>query len=96
MREIRLMNEYSVDFPIWDEHGLVDPADYPLSTELTADLRAWAATFNDRFEPFDGWDDPGIAAEQLTRGPALRDRLQAALGPDCRIALHQWQDDTEG
>ncbi len=91
MREIRLMNEYSVDFPIWDEDGLVDAAGFPVGPQLGAELREWAAIFDAHFDPFEGWDDPAVASLHHARGPALRDRLQTELGPGCHVVLDQWE-----
>jgi hypothetical protein len=56
---IRLMNEYSVTIPLWDDEGQTDGNELGLSDALRADLtsfaRRWEATipvetFDDRFD----------------------------------------------
>ncbi|WP_019144971.1 hypothetical protein [Aeromicrobium massiliense] len=71
--EVRVMNEYGVDFPLWGSDGDIgpdDPEDAGLSPELTADLHAFAA----RWEAHLGPDASDDRFDRFPVLPALVDR----------------------
>ncbi|MEL7975363.1 hypothetical protein AAG589_05820 [Isoptericola sp. F-RaC21] len=91
---VRLMNEYSVDWPLWakaGDDGLPASLDDAIDDALAGRLRAWAATFQEHFDPFDGWDDPRVAATHRAEGEALRDALGAALPEPWIVELDYWE-----
>ncbi|WP_181439714.1 hypothetical protein [Curtobacterium sp. MCBD17_028] len=47
--EYRLMNEYTVDWPIWRDDGGAPEGEPELSQRLAAQVRDWAATFNELY-----------------------------------------------
>ncbi|MFI2103543.1 hypothetical protein ACH436_09635 [Isoptericola sp. NPDC019693] len=90
---VRLMNEYTVKWPIWVG---TDPARKAVVAEavddaLTARLRAWADVFNAHYSYEHGWDDPHVAAAHRTEGEALRDALAAVLPEPWHVELHYWE-----
>lgn len=60
-RVIRMLPEYSVDYPLWEAGGPkspFDPGDLGLSEELDGALLDWAAHFHRHFHHDRGWDTP--------------------------------------
>ncbi|WP_308199817.1 alpha/beta fold hydrolase [Isoptericola croceus] len=87
--EVKLMNEYSCDWPLWS--GLPARIEDGLDDALRTRLRAWAATFQEHLDPFDGWDDAAVATEHRTEGERLRAALQAALPWPWTVQLDAWE-----
>ena len=78
---LRLMNEYSVDMPLWDDTGHVGDDGLDLSDELRADLAAfaerWEAAVPD--EVFDDrWDGVPVMARLVSARYAVRRLLDPA------------------
>ena len=86
--EIRFMWEYGVTVPLWDDEGLMDEDEVPISAVLRADLEAWSDRL-DRSIPPEVHDDrfdhrpvvrslvgAGRAARRLVR-PARRRAREA-------------------
>lgn len=95
---VELSNEYGCRFPLWAhdangdgpffEESLVSPA-------LAAKLRAWAAHFDQYYDPEDGWQtsEAGVRAHRET-GFALERELRAELGPGIEITVSFWETDS--
>jgi hypothetical protein len=90
-QQVRLMNEYTVDLPLWGEEGLQDPESWPLSDDLLERLRAWAAGFNEHFDHEHGWDDPSRASGHAAAGRTLRDEVADELGDRYNVILRHWE-----
>jgi len=93
---VKLMNDYSVDWPVWthfdpDADAAVDAA---VDEALAERLRAWVDVFNEHYHHERGWDDPRVAADHRAEGEALRDALAAVLPDPLRVRLDYWE--TEG
>ena len=80
--EYRLMNDYSVGWPFWATDGLCDDGDPQLPTSLAAELRAWAATFNQEFDYMTGWPTATLADEHEREGRRLYEEVERALPND--------------
>ena len=85
---IRLMNEYTVRWPIWPDAAVVAEA---VDDALAARLRAWAAVFNEHYDHEHGWDAREVAAAHRAEGEALRDALTAALPEPWHVELDYWE-----
>lgn len=76
--EVRVMNDYGVEFPLWGSDGDIgpdDPEDAGLSPELTADLHAFAARWEAHISPEstdDRWDGIPVVRSVVERARALR------------------------
>lgn len=92
--EIRLMNDYSLDWPLWP--ALPARVEDRLDDTLRARIRAWADVFQEHYEAGDGWDDIAVAAEHRTEGERLRDALQAALPWPWTVRLDAWEHRAAG
>jgi len=90
--EVRLMNEYSCAWPVWDTADELDPVvEERIEAELGDRLRAWAATFEEHYDPFTGWDSTGVAAAHRAEGEVLRDALQAVLPEPWTVRWDAWE-----
>ena len=89
--ELRLVNEYESDWPIWELGGGTSPDDDAFTTltpQLRADLHAWAGYFLDNYDHLHGWRNS--YAEFHEEGRRLRAELQRQLGPTYEVALSEW------
>ena len=84
VRRIELVNEYGVDFPVWDdEEGLLDPDDLDLTPALVADLRQFAALWQAGI-PAEVYDDRFDGVPVLDALVRARHRLMRRLDPSRR------------
>lgn len=88
---IRLMNEYSIDWPLWVSDGPAGEGDLPVTAPLAAELKAWARTFNDHYDWQHGWDDPKRFEGHAREAERLQRALQADLGDAYEVALQLWE-----
>lgn len=88
---VRLMNDYGASWPLWRRDGLSDESEWPISTELTKRLKAWAAQFDTHFHYERGWDDPVRCREHLSEGRELHRRLSEELGPSFEVTIDLWE-----
>jgi hypothetical protein len=88
---VRLMNEYSVAWPLWVAGGPAGDGDLPVSAHLTERLRAWARHFDEHFHWEHGWDDDAHPVEHAREALRLRRALQDDLGPGFRVVLDLWE-----
>lgn len=90
---VRLMPEYSVDFPLWESGGeryLLAPGDLPLSKDLERDLEEWAGFFNRHFRHDLGWDQPDAGADWGRWGDRLAAALRAELAGIAEVTTDFW------
>lgn len=92
---VRLMNEYSVAWPLWNLDGFAEEGTLPVSPALAARLRAWAAFFEDHFHWETGWDGAGRGAPHAAEGRELRRLLVDELGPGYDVTLSLWETGTD-
>ncbi|WP_407319087.1 alpha/beta fold hydrolase [Isoptericola halotolerans] len=92
--EVRLMNDYSAGWPLWS--SLPTRIENGVDDALRTRLRTWATTFQEHFDPFDGWDDAAVAGDHRAEGEQLRDALQAALPWPWTVRLEAWEHRAEG
>jgi enoyl-CoA hydratase/carnithine racemase len=92
-RVIRLMPEYSVDFPLWESGGeryLLEPGDLPLSKDLERDLGQWAGFFNRHFDHEQGWNRPDGGADWGRWGDRLAAALRIELAGIAEVTADFW------
>ncbi|UNX53438.1 hypothetical protein MF406_10525 [Georgenia sp. TF02-10] len=88
------MNDYSVDWPLWDGRGgPMEPDDLPLSEGLRADLRAWAERFNADFDYERGWPDSSQLERHRRDAEELLCRLRVEV-PTQEFTLQLWEEST--
>lgn len=83
--KVRLMNEYSVTLPLWDDEGLMDGDELELSDALRADLESfasrWEASISD--EAFDDrWDGVPVMRWLVSARHSLQRMLNPAAQRD--------------
>lgn len=88
---VRLMNEYSVSWPLWTAEGPADRDEIPVSPALAARLCRWAEHFDRHYHWETGWDDPARSAPHAAEAETLRGLLEAELGADYAVALELWE-----
>jgi hypothetical protein len=88
---VKLMNEYTVAWPIWMSGGLADRGSLDLSDGLAARISEWARVFNDHFDPETGWDSSDLRARHATDAQALRRSLREELGDRYDVTLDLWE-----
>ncbi|WIB78695.1 hypothetical protein DEJ28_06250 [Curtobacterium sp. MCPF17_002] len=55
------MNEYSVDWPLWDEEGLCPEGTPSFSPRLASEILAWARDFTENYSIEAGWPTEAAA-----------------------------------
>lgn len=84
------MNDYSAQWPLWAEDGMIGPDDLGLSPPLAADLKAWQELFDADFHWETGWRTPAAQERHAREAAALVRRLRAEVGPDVEVELDTW------
>lgn len=87
---IRLMNDYTVDRPLWSDLGLSDDGQPALPQALEVELRAWAADFNAHFSWDTGWPSAQMEHDHRAEGERLFAALRVAL-PDEHVTFSYWE-----
>jgi len=90
---VRLMNEYSVRWPLWGKpNGYeYEIGDLPISPELTQAIQAWAAGFLEQFDEHRGWPTATQAEAHFDEGHRLAAELQGELGESYLVNLDLWE-----
>ncbi|MBO3085097.1 hypothetical protein [Cellulomonas fengjieae] len=88
---VRLMNEYTVDWPLWVSDGPAQEGDVPIDEPLATELKTWARVFNEHYDWKRGWDDPAVAEGHAQEAVRLRGALQDALGRGYDVVLELWE-----
>jgi hypothetical protein len=87
---VKLMSDYTLHDPLWDDEGVTDAAALRLSPALESDIRAWQEHFETHFAPEVGWDSERSSRWYEERSHSLRDRLQRELGDNFAVTLDLW------
>lgn len=87
---LRLMNDYTVSWPLWAPDGLFDDGEPQVPASLANALRDWAAVFNENYDYLRGWPTSIIAIEHQREGQRLHHELQRAR-PGDTITLEYWE-----
>lgn len=90
---LKLMNEYTIEWPLWDRSGPCERGDPPVPADLECRLLDWAREFNDHFDWETGWDDPALREPHAQTGRQLYDELVAFLGENYDVDLNLWECD---
>jgi len=86
-RVVRLSCEHFADWPLWDDDGGNDAADWPQLDARTVDaLQAWVAHWNRHFDGERGWDT-GTWRHHAAEGQRLRALLSQRLGAGWQVQL---------
>lgn len=100
---LKLMNEYSVDWPIWTSDIGKNEYQQHLTPRLQDRLAAWAANFNANFhtclfqpDGWEGWQTEEQEKEHWREGRDLEQQLQEQLSEgdpsvDWVVYLHLWE-----
>lgn len=89
----KLMNDYGADWPFWggiEGFGLCADDDPVLPSDLTEELRAWAAEFNRLFDYRYGWRNEATAYAHQIEGDRLYRAVCAAL-PNDTVTFDCWE-----
>jgi hypothetical protein len=78
----RLMNDYSVDWPLWGDEELMPYGKPELPPRLVAEIRAWADEFEEFCLPMEGWPDAKTGRLHWEEGERLAAAIRRELGPD--------------
>lgn len=88
---VRLMNEYTIEWPLWVPDGPTREGDLPVSEAVAREIKAWARTFNEHYDWESGWDDQEIAEGHVREASRLEAALAADLGDEYEVALELWE-----
>ncbi|MGP5690994.1 hypothetical protein ACTXOY_01230 [Corynebacterium variabile] len=107
---IKMMNEYSVDWPFWNPAGRNPDLDLPyllsdmddplphLPDDLAAQVRSWTRQFAENYERNFRWPSQEMARAHEEEGRRLHAEVTAALPVDT-VVLDYWEtgyaDDAE-
>lgn len=86
-----LMNEYTVDWPFWDEDGHCREGTPNLSPKLVAEVRAWASEFNTSYDVEAGWPTESAARSHERQGHRLLRLVAGELSTDDDVVLDYWE-----
>lgn len=92
---IRLSNAYSAFIPLWDDYGMIE-SETKLPEDLRTQLYAWSDTFDDLYDPDNGWPNLEICKREYLEGLALKDALQAFYGPEVTVEFKFWERNVQG
>lgn len=93
IRALRVMNDYGVRLPIWafnDEEGLFLPRDLFVDP-LHSELLAWAAEFDNGFDPISGWGTVEELERHCKTGKALASAVRDVLPQDIPVTCDIWE-----
>lgn len=92
MTQVKLMNEYGVDFPLWVDGFSAGEAPFAdLPDDLRDRLRAWARGFDENFNAFEGWGSSESREAHVREAQLLLAAVRDALGPDVDVVLDLWE-----
>lgn len=89
-QSVRLMSDYSVGWPLWDDEGAMDPSTSRVSPALSARLLAWQESFEEGFHHERGWRSEHDAARYAREGRLLLQHLRAEIGGWADVELDLW------
>lgn len=89
--QVRLMNDYMADWPLWGSEGATEAEDWELSPQLKERLAAWAAFFNEHFREDHGFPTVETARTHRAVGIALQPLVAEELGPRYKVVGEFWE-----
>lgn len=89
--QYRLMNEYGVDWPFWDEDGQCAVGVPRLPLALATEVSAWAAEFNDHYGVDAGWPTERAARVHERQAHRLLRLVERALPEGDTVVLGLWE-----
>lgn len=90
-KRIKIMNEYTVAWPLWNASGVAGRDDLRLSASLVQRLERWAGDFNEHCDWETGWDDPALTEPHRLEAHELHRLVSAELGPRYRVLFDLWE-----
>ncbi len=91
-RGVRLMNDYAARWPLWwEEGGQLERSDLVLSDALVADILAWVAGFQEKFDHETGWPSADERLAHAARAHELAERLRAEVPAGLQVRLDLWE-----
>jgi hypothetical protein len=87
----RLMNEYSVDWPLWDDDGPCAEGTPSFSPRLTTEILAWARDFTENYGVEAGWPTEAAARSHERQGRRLLLLVQRELPEEHDVVLGYWE-----
>lgn len=85
------MNEYSVDWPLWDEDGLCAVGTPSLSPRLESEVLAWARDFSEHYDIEAGWPTEAAARSHERQGRRLLLLVERELPVGDDVVLGYWE-----
>lgn len=85
------MNEYSVDWPLWDEDGLCPEGRPALSETVRDEVLRWAAVFNEDYSVEAGWPTEAAARSSERQARRLFLLVERELPPGDELVLGYWE-----
>ncbi len=93
---VRLMNDYTVDWPLWLPDGGASEDELPVPEHLRSRVRAWADVFNTLYHYERGWPTRHHLQQHRREGERLRVALAEDLGPGFDVVLDYWETGVDG
>jgi hypothetical protein len=87
----RLMNEYSVDWPLWDDDGPCDAGTPPFSPRLEHEILEWARDFTENYGIESGWPTEAAARSHERQGRRLLLLVERELPEGDDVVLGYWE-----
>ncbi|KTR03746.1 hypothetical protein [Curtobacterium citreum] len=87
----RLMNEYSVDWPLWHDDGLCDAGTPSFSPQLEREILEWARDFNENYGIETGWPTEAAARSHERQGRRLLLLVERELPEEDDVVLGYWE-----
>ncbi|MDT0211355.1 hypothetical protein [Curtobacterium sp. BRD11] len=87
----RLMNEYSVDWPLWHDDGLCVARTPSFSPRLEREILEWAHDFNENYGIETGWPTEAAAGSHERQGHRLLLLVERELPEEDDVVLGYWE-----
>lgn len=89
---LKLMNEYTIAWPLWDCSGPLRRGEPPMPADLERRLLDWARELNEQYDwKTGGWYDATLREPHTREGRALYHELSAFLGEDYEVVPVLWE-----
>lgn len=85
------MNEYGVDWPLWDEDGPCDDGTPALSSRLASEIRSWAGAFTAHYDVVAGWPTERAARVHERQALRLLQLVERELPSGDDVTLGLWE-----
>ncbi len=85
------MNDYGVEWPLWDDEGQCKAHIPPLPPAVRQEILAWTQHFNDSYSREYGWPSSAAAAFHRRQGERLLEIIRRELPSGDTIDLQLWE-----